>query len=649
VSDSQQIVELAGFDPLSGNFENDILEQAQRRHIIGILSSYNSYFDIFSELFQNALDALDQRRASDSSFGGDTKKAEIKLTINLQESSVAVVDNGVGLSLQMLKLFLSPNVSFGKEKGRTRGYKGVVATYLAYGFGIMQIHTKHKGSEGLFEKAIKLENGRAWAQDDSGSRSRPTFEEIGLFANELSTQESGTAIKIFLSRSKNENPKDLAHFGTTSAKKWADLLRIKTPIGCVNISTPPYEPHLSVKLIQHDGTVSEENDVKCDYFWPEQEIGTNYKVQDAVDIDKALTKVKGQVTKLPQKFKLLDCIYRDWNLNELLDPNGDFKALTNEERTLIRDHDVHVRAVWFHSAKLWTHLNDNIIGLRKGSSVIRGGVQIANDRMPQGDTSEIPLTSSIGYQRNCHVVVHFDRADPDQGRKSFQADIKSIAETISTRVVGLLKDYRSFLKKDTGALTLSNRAALQQWMAEQRDHRRDNPMPKSGGLEHVKMSSFPLQEQDVITPLHQFVGLDILRGYEFFGTFSNERYDGLATLNYADLPRDQIVYDMNQNWLGVEEGFKSVRDYDFVLEYKYDLDAIFRDIEQQIKSAAQMSLVVCWEIGNRSPDGDIDINSLLTDNNGRNREYFGSTHEVVINGQREFEVICLADIVRRLA
>lgn len=215
--------------------------------------------------------------------------------------------------------------------------------------------------------------------------------------------------------------------------------------------------------------------------------------------------------------------------------------------------------------------------------------------------------------------------------------------------MGLLKDYRSFLKKDTGALTLSNRAALQQWMAEQRDHRRDNPMPKSGGLEHVKMSSFPLQEQDVITLLHQFVGLDILRGYEFFGTFSNERYDGLATLNYADLPRDQIVYDMNQNWLGVEEGFKSVRDYDFVLEYKYDLDAIFRDIEQQIKSAAQMSLVVCWEIGNRSPDGDIDINSLLTDNNGRNREYFGSTHEVVINGQREFEVICLADIVRRLA
>ena len=100
---------------------------------------------------------------------------------------------------------------------------------------------------------------------------------------------------------------------------------------------------------------------------------------------------------------------------------------------------------------MWDQYNDEIIKLRKGSRVLRGGLQMAANHMPQGDLIAIPLTSNIGYQNQVHVVVHFTEAEPDLGRKGFQPEIKEVAEEISTSIVGVLKRWRGNLRKETGA------------------------------------------------------------------------------------------------------------------------------------------------------------------------------------------------------
>ena len=55
-----------------------------------------------------------------------------------------------------------------------RGHKGVGATFLAYGFSFLKLQSKQED----VSFAAVLRQGRAWAEDSSGSIPRPKFEEI---------------------------------------------------------------------------------------------------------------------------------------------------------------------------------------------------------------------------------------------------------------------------------------------------------------------------------------------------------------------------------------------------------------------------------------------------------------------------------------
>jgi DNA topoisomerase VI subunit B len=125
------ITSLEGFDPLAtGNLEHDysrIIQQSQKRDILNILRSYTGTLDVFSEAVQNAIDAVDAKQRGNKNF-----IPRIHITIDLQNNLLRFVDNGIGLSLEQVRLFLRPNVSF-KENQNYRGHKGVGATFLAYG------------------------------------------------------------------------------------------------------------------------------------------------------------------------------------------------------------------------------------------------------------------------------------------------------------------------------------------------------------------------------------------------------------------------------------------------------------------------------------------------------------------------------------
>ena len=60
-----------------------------------------------------------------------------------------------------------------------------------------------------------------------------------------------------------------------------------------------------------------------------------------------------------------------------------------------------------YSTDIWDTYNDSVLKLRKGSRILKGGIQVATNCMPQGDLLIIPLTRNIGYQNVTHVVVHF--------------------------------------------------------------------------------------------------------------------------------------------------------------------------------------------------------------------------------------------------
>src|ERR1700733_4079872 len=79
------------WDPLlEETGDPDILARAKKREIQNILKSYTGYYDLFAELLQNALDAVEKRGQTE----GKKYKPEILVKIDLTKDSLAVIDNG---------------------------------------------------------------------------------------------------------------------------------------------------------------------------------------------------------------------------------------------------------------------------------------------------------------------------------------------------------------------------------------------------------------------------------------------------------------------------------------------------------------------------------------------------------------------------
>jgi len=186
------------WDPLESTAGADpgILIAAQRREIANILRSYTGYYDLFSELLQNALDAVEKRMQGEATEFAGT----VWVAINLSEQTVEVTDNGCAMDLVQLQQFLRPNFSF-KSGAVTRGSKGVGATYLGYGFNSLRISSRLGGKT----LSGHIENGRTWVEDTTGTVSRPKIMQASPQDGPFEGVDQGTSIAVQL-RGNNIRP-----------------------------------------------------------------------------------------------------------------------------------------------------------------------------------------------------------------------------------------------------------------------------------------------------------------------------------------------------------------------------------------------------------------------------------------------------------
>jgi hypothetical protein len=98
----------------TGTYSDDNL---RRRHIEGILESYNGNYDVVGELLQNSVDAVE-----DAFLLGLKAPFAIEVTIDLKDNSVSVLDTGVGMSaVEIVKVCvphesLKPNPAFSTKE-----------------------------------------------------------------------------------------------------------------------------------------------------------------------------------------------------------------------------------------------------------------------------------------------------------------------------------------------------------------------------------------------------------------------------------------------------------------------------------------------------------------------------------------------------
>jgi hypothetical protein len=210
------------WDPLDAVQAQDanILTAATKREMQNILRSYVGFFDPFSELIQNAMDAVDAREREQGTFD-----KLISIRFDLRENLFSVSDNGIGFREEQFRTFLCPNISF-KDGSLDRGKKGVGSTYIGYGFDFLQLATTTPG----FTVISEMTEGHRWLEDAKAIVPRPKVRPSKLLHDAFAKMDRGSSFTLKFG-GPNTRPKDLRWVGATTAEQWKTLLLIKTPFG----------------------------------------------------------------------------------------------------------------------------------------------------------------------------------------------------------------------------------------------------------------------------------------------------------------------------------------------------------------------------------------------------------------------------------
>lgn len=633
------------FDPLS--FKNTKVNEAAlgslKREIENILSSYVGWFDPFCELIQNALDTVEARVIYEKSAGtGAAYQPRIDIRIDLDDNSLTVTDNGIGLDKEKFEQFLAPNFSF--KTGNTRGHKGVGATYAAYGFNYIRVSTKVPG----FEASGRILNARKWIKSHStGANPKVEPDESARVDAAFDNNDRGVSVTVRFDES--THPRRLDWIGAKDAATWSKILAIKTGIGSV---TKQDTIEINVEVIYQKKTTSVSR-VGTGYFWLHDTASKKASLRAIATAADTLYKKFGSGYKMPDKYSNLDFIYDTWTSTELKDLLG--TSLDDEELEVIKNYAPTVSMEFGCTAKLWTIFNESL-GLRATYRVLQSGIQLAANNMPQGEPIIVPLARNIGRQNQVHFLIHFDNYTPDLGRKGFHRELTDFAKSVAKKITeNHLSKYRGRLKANTGvAPDLVREMEISDWKKDMLKHEQAKPLILQNEnffapTERVSITSAPTREQDVIALFHQLIAGGVIRGISVLSTNERFTYDGLFKVAF-DLKPEIYTYCPETNPLGVPlataKALEGKMTDPRVLEYKFSLDGLVEDCDEQNKNLKDIDLCVAWETGTLYKER-YGITSLLLPENADQRQFHGVTHILtdLDAGSKLCELVILSELI----
>lgn len=634
--------QMANWDPLDTALTSELVSATMKRQIKNILKSYTGWYDPLSEIIQNSLDAVDNRKRIEVNY-----EPEVWIRIDLKENIISVTDNGVGFSEDQFKSFLAPNVSFKQE--HDRGNKGVGATYLAYGFNFIVVGTKTPE----FSFVGTMKGGREWVEDGSGTKVRPKIQQSQPIHQIFSEIDQGSTCSLKLIGA-YIRPKDLKWVGASTADQWGIVLCAKTPLGGIYLSRECLLSQCQLEVVDANGIITTKQIVKCEYLYPHRVISTCKKLKDVREAQQKLINKGKDASRLSDKYNKLNGLYNFWSSEDIVSDTSEFKSeLDRDERDLAREYKLSLYGFFCYSTDIWDRYNDDIAGLRKGARILKGGLQLATNCMPQGELLIIPLTKNVWYQNVTHIVVHFEKADPDLGRKGFQPELQQLAQHLGAAVVKRFQVWRKLLKKETGAppdiVTEKN---IHDWIRDQEEHEKNNPLTISRQdvflpTKEPAITSKPLNEQDVIALFNQLLAGGVIRGVRIMATSQHRQYDGIFRLCLKE-PFENYTFDKQSNPLGIERSMtnQAYLSEPRILEYKYSFDALIEEIGKEEKNERQIKLIIAWEMGKNWPNR-YEITPLLHLDNVHHRYFHGCTHIIrdSVTGDTVFPAIILSELI----
>lgn len=295
---------------------------------------------------------------------------------------------------------------------------------------------------------------------------------------------------------------------------------------------------------------------------------------------------------------------------------------------------------------MWTELTQLSAG-KKG--FLKAGLMIAVNRQRLTEQDEIEATRFEVFSRNVFVLVHFDNARPDLGRKTLQTEVDDLAQRIADRVVQYLAKQRAFLRASGEAPTADKRDVVRDhddWQYNVRAHAEKSPLH----IPPISYVSTPLVEQDVVGLFHQSSVLGVFPGIRVYATSQSKTYDCLIQFECSrelkgllyDGPDGENPLGVSSYILGTKPQFRSAM---LTLEFKNNLDGLIDDVEGEGKKQfSRIDVCVCWgKIGHSFRDFEV---TEITDANVDHRAFPGVTHFLRKDGDAHvMQIVMLESVV----
>jgi anti-sigma regulatory factor (Ser/Thr protein kinase) len=456
----------------SRDLENEML----RKQANNILQSYSHRWDIFSELFQNAIDAIEENP--------NITLGRIDFVYDAYTKCISIRDNGTGIEIEQFERIFQPNYSLKNGKGNLRGEKGVGLSFLVFSTTRLEIET----SNGCKKIDGKIEYAANWIRKE---REESPLLDYSLLTENKPT-DSYTKFTLF---GINDEEQTLWNFAATELEY---VLRTKTAVGNTAI------------------------------------LFGNKRLAKEIIIRFTFIDLHGhsEVKEIPYRFDAphehIKCITFDTRKEKLA--NAEQNSVTGRpiygHGTSISASGREIRYYFFAASKSkYNEMSHKILG-KEDKELVQAKVYIATKSMPTGIILEPPTgLGKVGYWNNIYIVLEYDDLKLDMGRKSVPASVgtmlKKVAGDIFKEVTKHLSDIVQDPNEDVEEM-FENKAAIDaEW----------ERLRAVSNLNKTKIAFFkiPQTEQGVIALFYELVGRGLLSGYRTWNINTVSQYDAFVT------------------------------------------------------------------------------------------------------------------------
>ena len=558
----------------------------RKRELRNLLTSYADEADVFSEIIQNAFDAVDaahRRRIYHQSSG-----ARLDIVIGRRSGDphyLLVCDNGLGMSPEIARRFTMPGFTKEKALGHSIGYKGVGASFFFAASNNVAFQTHDADGN---KTAATVRGSFRWIM--STNEPPPTVHSTFVCPkNACPLLPTGRGTAVYYEFHAGLKPKSLSHIvrldddPIRELRHWASYLCAKTALGHAD---PECDIPLTVGLHLDRGDALHPTEWSLGTFnLHDRQLGypypwTVFKVhKNVTDIDNT-TRAQRIVR---HKGKHLALRLR-WSNEEMLALKK--LRLTEDEEELATEHLAFLDVFFAYSTDIMDEVH-RLTGAR--ARVLRYGVRMVWDGIPQGRIVDFDLTRHQGLARQAHAVVGFNGLELDTGRKIPANEVvMEVVRKITVRAMSQLTEYRWALKKKARPDPSPD---LDGWrnITKERISRSIVRDLFEALDEKAPITVDPDTEHDVIALFSALLARGVLRGYEMVALSGFNQYDGLIHIlaESDDLKDEADVFAIRTQ--EVQRG----GDYK-VLEFKLQFETswmILRHGENVPKTST------CWFVG----------------------------------------------------